>query len=67
MSPDGGDIQAELTDWMVCQRRGRFLAFPVCGVWFNLQDLHFFSPYFVDVCIKEHKYNLTQGLLEKLK
>jgi hypothetical protein len=24
-----------------------FLVFPVCGVWFNLQDLHVFPTYFV--------------------
>jgi hypothetical protein len=26
---------------------GGFLVFPVCGVWFNLQDLRFFLIYFV--------------------
>jgi hypothetical protein len=44
----GRDVHAGLTDQMVYQRHvGRFLVFPVYGVWFNLQDLYFTATYFV--------------------
>jgi hypothetical protein len=47
-SPDGTDVRAGLTARMVYQRHvGGFLAFPVCGVWFSLQDLRFFPTYSV--------------------
>jgi hypothetical protein len=36
-SPDGREVQAGLTDRMVCQRHvGAFLVFPARGVWLNL-------------------------------
>jgi hypothetical protein len=42
--PDRRDAQAGLTDRMVLQRCvDGFLVFPVCGVWFNLQDFCFFQ------------------------
>jgi hypothetical protein len=45
---DGRDIQAGLTDQMVYQRYvDRFFVFPVCGVWFHLQNLRFIPTYFV--------------------
>jgi hypothetical protein len=31
---------------------GGFIVFPVCGVWFNLQDLRFFSTYFVPFFVR---------------
>jgi hypothetical protein len=46
--PDGRDVQVGSTDGMVQQRHvGGFLVFPVCGVWFNLQDLRFIPAYFM--------------------
>jgi hypothetical protein len=38
-SPDGRDVQAGFTEWMVYQRQvDVFLVFPVCGVWFNVHQ-----------------------------
>jgi hypothetical protein len=42
MGVDGRDVQAGLAVRMIYQRQmGGFLLFPVCGVWFNLQDFAF--------------------------
>jgi hypothetical protein len=47
-SSDGGDVQTGLTDQMVYQRHVvGFLGLPVCGIWFNLQDLRFIPEYFL--------------------
>jgi hypothetical protein len=47
-SLDGRDVHAGLADRLVYQRHvGGFLVFPVCGVWFNPQDLLFIPTYFV--------------------
>jgi hypothetical protein len=48
MGDQMGDVQAGLTDRMVYQRYvGRFLVYPLRGVWFNLQYLRVFPTYFL--------------------
>jgi hypothetical protein len=43
-SPDGRVVEAGWSDRMIYERHvGRFLVSPVGGVWFNLEDLHFFQ------------------------
>jgi hypothetical protein len=45
---------------------GRFLVFPVGGVWFNLQDFHFFSTYFVAffICMLGQFWFFEQALAQ---
>jgi hypothetical protein len=43
-----GDVQAGLTHRMIYQRHvDGFGVFPLCGVWFSLQDLPSIPTYFV--------------------
>jgi hypothetical protein len=52
---------SKMTDRMVLQRHvGGFLAFPVCGVGFNLHDLRFFPTYFVAAFIRMLQQTLGQ-------
>jgi hypothetical protein len=45
-SPDERYVHPGLTDRMVYQKyKGGFLLFPVCGVWFNLQDFCLFLTF----------------------
>jgi hypothetical protein len=44
----GETTKLGLTDRMVYHRHvSGFLVYPVCGVWFNLQNLSFFPTYIV--------------------
>jgi hypothetical protein len=59
-SLDGRDVQAGWTYWLNHQRHvGKFFVFLVCGVWFNLQNLHFIPEHFVAFFVHMSGYLLS--------